>query len=137
MEDWWSINAHKKRTLTGSKAPRGGGLITYPGNVTTRTDDLTTSKILWNSVLSTARANYMYIDIKNFYLCASMDRYEYTRMKLMVFPAHVQQQYNFQVHAKNGCIYLEIWRSIYGLLQAGKLSKKSYKTNSSHMDIMN
>ena len=32
----------------------GGNLITdYPGDVTTRTADLTTSKILWNSVIST------------------------------------------------------------------------------------
>ena len=32
----------------------GGNLITYPRNVTRRTADLTTSKILWNSVLSMA-----------------------------------------------------------------------------------
>ena len=35
----------------------GGNLIDYPGELTTRTADLTTAKILWNSVLSTARAN--------------------------------------------------------------------------------
>ena len=52
----------------------GGNLITFPGNVTTRTSDLTTSKILWNSVLSMARANYMCINIKTVYLCAPMNR---------------------------------------------------------------
>ena len=31
----------------------GGNLITYRGNTSTRTADLTTSKLLWNSVLST------------------------------------------------------------------------------------
>ena len=31
----------------------GGNLIKYPGELTTRTADLTTSKVIWNSVLST------------------------------------------------------------------------------------
>ena len=31
----------------------GGNLIDYPGELTTRTADLTTSKILWNSTIST------------------------------------------------------------------------------------
>ena len=44
----------------------GGNLINYPGELTTRTAELTTSKILWNSVLSTKDAKYMCIDLKNF-----------------------------------------------------------------------
>jgi hypothetical protein len=45
----------------------GGSLITnYPGEVTTRTADLTTAKILWNSVISMEGARFMGIDIKNF-----------------------------------------------------------------------
>ena len=69
----------------------GGNLITYPGDVTIRTSNLTTSKILWNSILSTARAKYMRIDIKHFYLCTPMDRYDYMRVKLTDFSKHVQQ----------------------------------------------
>ena len=53
-----------------------------------------------------------------------MYRYEYTRMKLTDLPVHVQQEYNIQAHAKNGYIYLEIWRSIYGLPTSRKISKK-------------
>jgi hypothetical protein len=43
----------------------GGNLITdCPGEVTMRTADLTTSKILWNSVISnTEGAHFMGIDI--------------------------------------------------------------------------
>ena len=51
----------------------GGNLINYPGELTTRTADLTTSKILWNSVLITQDAKYMCIDIKNFYLGTPLD----------------------------------------------------------------
>jgi hypothetical protein len=46
------------------RIPVGGNLITYKGSTSTRTADLTTSKLLWNSVLSTNDAKYMCIDIK-------------------------------------------------------------------------
>jgi hypothetical protein len=36
----------------------GENLITYPAEVTTRTADMVTSKILWNSVVSTPGAKY-------------------------------------------------------------------------------
>eukprot|EP00957_Ditylum_brightwellii_P129965 9912544-Ditylum_brightwellii.AAC.1 len=45
-----------------------GNLINYPGDVATNTADLITTKILWNSILSTPGAKYVCIDIKNFYL---------------------------------------------------------------------
>ena len=44
----------------------GGNLINYPGELTTRTADLTTTKIMWNSVISTRNARYMCADVKNF-----------------------------------------------------------------------
>ena len=46
----------------------GGKIIDYPGELTTRTADLTTTKMLWNSVTSTTDARYLCLDIKNFYL---------------------------------------------------------------------
>jgi hypothetical protein len=51
----------------------GGNLINYPSELSTRTADLTTLKLMWNSVLSTAGAKYMCLDIKNFYLTAPLD----------------------------------------------------------------
>ena len=90
----------------------GGNLIQYPGELTTRTADLTTSKILWNSVLSTPGAKFMGIDIKSFYLTAPLDRYEYMKMPLAVFPQHVRDQYDLETHAKNGYVFLEIRKAI-------------------------
>ena len=50
----------------------GGNLIDYPGEHTTRTANITTSKMLWNSVLSTKGEKYMCLDIKNFLsVCAN------------------------------------------------------------------
>ena len=64
----------------------GGNLITYPGKLTTRTADLTTAKVLWNSVVSTPGAKFMGIDIKSFYLTAPLPEPEYMKMPLSVFP---------------------------------------------------
>ena len=42
--------------------------MTYTGNCDTPTADLLTVKLLLNSIVSTAGAEFMMIDIKNFYL---------------------------------------------------------------------
>ena len=105
----------------------GGNLIKYPGELTTRTANLTTSKILWNSVVSTEGAKFMGIDVKSFYLCTPMDRYEYMKMPLALFPDHIVKQHNLGEKAKNGFVYLETRKAIYGLPQAGSLANKLLK----------
>ena len=52
----------------------GGNLISYPYELTTRTADLTTSKLLWNSTISTKGARYMCADAKNFYVLGNTTR---------------------------------------------------------------
>ena len=37
----------------------GGNFINYPGKLTTRTTNITTAKLLWNSVISTPGARYV------------------------------------------------------------------------------
>ena len=102
----------------------GGNLITYRGNTSTRTADLTTSKLLWNSVLSTDGARYMCLDIKNFYLTAALDYYEYMKIPLALFPEWIKHQYNLDTHARDGFVFLEIRRAVWGLPQAGILANK-------------
>ena len=105
----------------------GGNLIQYPGELPTRTADLTTSKILWNSVISTEGARFMALDVGNFYLETPMDRYEYMKMPLSLFPQHTINQYDLATRAKGGFVYLEIWKAVYGLPQAGMLANKQLK----------
>ena len=69
----------------------GGNLIIYPGELTTRTADKTTSKILWNSVLSTKNTKYMSLDMKKIYLCVPMNCYEYMKMPITIFPKHFKE----------------------------------------------
>jgi hypothetical protein len=42
-----------------------------------RTADLDTAKLYWNSMISTKRAKYICLDIKNIYLTARLDYFEY------------------------------------------------------------
>jgi hypothetical protein len=102
----------------------GGNLIDYPGELTTRTADITTSKMLWNSVISTKGAKYMTMDIKNFYLCCPLDRSEFMKMPISIFPQHIIDQYHLMDFVYKGYIWIEIKRSIYGLPQAGKLANE-------------
>ena len=59
-----------------------GNLIDYPFELTTRTADLTTSRVMWNSVISTPGENYACTDVKSFYLCTPLVCYKYMRMPI-------------------------------------------------------
>jgi hypothetical protein len=47
---------------------------------------------MWNSVLSTKGAKFMCLDIKNFYLTAPLDCFEYMKMPLSLFPLWTKEQ---------------------------------------------
>ncbi|MCP4749222.1 MAG: hypothetical protein GY874_24265, partial [Desulfobacteraceae bacterium] len=105
----------------------GGNLIQYPGELTTQTADLTTSKILWNSVISTEGARFMALDVGTFYLETTMDRYEYMKMPLSLFPQHTIDKYDLATRAKRGFLYPELRKAVYGLPQASMLANKQLK----------
>jgi hypothetical protein len=86
--------------------------------------DLTTSKLMWNSVLSTEGAKYMCLDIKKFYLSTHLDWYEYMKMPIALFPEWIVKQYNLTQHVLHGFIYLDMQRAVWGLPQAGILAYK-------------
>lgn len=102
----------------------GGDRINYPGDCGTPTADLTTVKLLLNSVISTPNAKFMSIDIKDFYLNTPLPRKEYIRMKLDMFPEDVVEHYNLNELAHNGHVYAECVQGIYGLPQAGILAQQ-------------
>ena len=105
----------------------GGNLIDYPYELTTRTAELTTTKILWNSVLSTPNAKYATADAKNFYLETPMERFEYMRMPIKLIPQAIIDLYDLEPKVKNGHVYLEISRGMYGLPQSGRLANQLLK----------
>ena len=103
----------------------GGDQIDYPGEVSTPTSDLTTAKILINSILSTPNAKGMCADIKDFYLNTEMERYEYMKVKLEVIPQEIVEQYNLSQVVMEGWIHIEIRKGMYELHQAGLLANKN------------
>ncbi len=74
---------------------------------------------MWNSVLSTEGAKYMCLDIKNFYLSTPLDRFEYMKIPLALFPQWTIDQYDLNTHALHGFVYIEMRRAVWGLPQAG------------------
>jgi hypothetical protein len=50
----------------------------------------------------------MCLDIKNFYLTAALDYYEYMKIPLALFPEWIQTQYNLDTHTRDGFVFLEI-----------------------------
>ena len=89
----------------------GQNLITdYEGNVTTDTTGLELIKIHWCSVLSTEYAKYMTMDIGNFYLNTTLDRYKYMRININDIPQEVIDEYKLYelnlVH--DGFVFVEI-----------------------------
>jgi hypothetical protein len=51
----------------------GGNLINYLFKLTTRTTDMVSSKLLWNSTISNKGARFASADIKNMYLKTPLD----------------------------------------------------------------
>jgi len=66
----------------------------------------------------------MCLVIKNFYLTAALDYYEYMKIKLALFPEWIKMQYNLNTHARDGFAFLEIRRAVWGLPQVGILANK-------------
>ena len=79
--------AHKKDP-NRVRINTGGNLFKnlYPGELTTRTSDLTTSKCMWNSVISTKGARYMCGYCSNFYLATPLERHQYMRIPIKLIP---------------------------------------------------
>ena len=75
-----------------------GNLIKTPGDLTTRTIDVTIFKILWNSILSTKGATFEGFDVLDLYLGTDMECCEYMKMPVSLFQQYTIDQYNMETH---------------------------------------
>ena len=71
--------------------------------------------------------------MKNFYLNTPMKVFEYMRLPISIIPKEIIDNYNLRDLAKDGWVYIEIQKDMYGLKQAGilankLLAKRLYKT---------
>ena len=120
--------AHKKDP-NRMRITSGGNLLKnlHPGELTTRTSDITTSKCMWNSVISTKGARYMCGDCSNFYLATPLEHHQYMRIPIELIPQEFIDLYQLQNKIKNGFVYCEIMCGIYGLPESGSLANKLLK----------
>eukprot|EP00804_Cyclotella_cryptica_P006269 CCRYP_010123-RA/>CCRYP_010123-RA protein AED:0.17 eAED:0.14 QI:0/0/0/1/1/1/4/0/941 len=119
----------------------GGNRINFPGDCGTPTADMITVKILLNSVISTANAKFMTIDIKDFYLNTPMERPEYMRLKLADIPDAIIDLYHLRDIAQDGYVFVRIQKGMYGLPQAGiiaqQLLEQRLQANGYHQSKIN
>ena len=74
----------------------GGNLLNVPGGLITTTADLTTSKILWNIVLSKNYVPFACIYIKNMYLQTPTTDYEYLWIPRHLVPQESMDEYGLE-----------------------------------------
>ena len=113
--------AEKNRT----RVVVGDSRIDYPGEVTTPTAEMLVAKLLFNSLISTKGAQFMTMDISNFYLMTPLARPEYIRVKLSDIPDEIIAEYNLKAKAtKDGSVHIVANRGMYGLPQSGLLANQ-------------
>ena len=100
----------------------GGNLLVALYDVSTPTGDLTTAKLLFNSVISTPGARFITLDLKNFYLKTPLPTARYMRMKIDILPDEIIEKCNLRSIGHNGWVYFRIKRGMYGLPESGILA---------------
>ena len=104
----------------------GGDRVYYDGNTSTKTADLTTVKILVNSVISTENGRFVTVDLKDFYLGTPMKPkdFAYMRIPISLIPAKIMEMYKLAPLVENGYVYVRIEKGMYGLPQAGIIANE-------------
>ena len=114
----------------------GGNLIIYLDDKSQPTSDLTTAKLLLNSVVSTPGAKFLGLDIKNMYLHSGLPNPEYMRIPQELIPDEIIEQYQLHDYFHNGYLYCEIQKGLYGLPQSGKLAHDKLKKHLKSFDFI-
>jgi hypothetical protein len=99
----------------------GGDRIASTDEVSTKTADLATAKILLNSTISAPATIWITADIKYFYLNIPMTKFDYMKVPISLFPPNIIAYYRLEHISHKGFVYCEIQKGMYGLPQAGRL----------------
>jgi hypothetical protein len=119
------IRLEKNDEPNQTRLVAGGDREHYPFDAGTPTANLLTIKLLINSMISTPGARFFTVDIKNFYLCTPMMRYEYNRLKLSKMPDDVIAHYHLRnIATPDRYIYCKIRQGMYGLPQVGIIAQE-------------
>lgn len=120
----------------------GGDLITdYPYATSAFVADVETVKILLNAAISEQDAKLMTADANDFFLCSTLPRSEYIKIKRSVIPEDIITRYSLQdpKYWIHDYIWVEVTQGMYGLPQAAILAQEQlYRHLSANgYDILN
>ena len=101
-----------------------GDKLDYEEDASYPAVSLLDTKILLNSVFSDADkgARYYTVYIKNFYLNNTMKTYRYIKISIHLLTDEILEEYQINTTVHKGCVYVEIWKGIYGLKDTGILA---------------
>ena len=124
-----AIRSNKKETHR-VRICAGGNLLDYPGDPSSPAVSITNAKLHIDSTISDAKkgARYLVLDIKNFYLGNHLTYFQYLRVPLSLIPQEVLDEYTL-IPDKDGYVYFEVRKGIYGLKEAGLIAFKTLVTN--------
>ena len=112
----------EKKEKNRTRFTVGGDRINYPGAVATPKADMLVAKLLFNSVISTKGAQFMTIDISDFYLMTPLKRPEFIRISINDIPEEIIIEYKLrEIADSKGMVYIQANQGMYGLPQSGLL----------------
>ena len=77
--------------------------------------ELTTAKLLFNSVISTPGSHLVTLDLRNFYLGTPLPGERYTEMKIDILPNEIIEKYTLRNIVHSGWVYFRIKKGMYVL----------------------
>ncbi len=94
----------------------GGNCVDYTGHISTKMTDLSTVKILFNSIISMPHTQCMMGNLKDFYLGTPMEPKDYAYMciPIAMLPEDIMEHYQLHALIHKGHVYIEIQCSMYG-----------------------
>ena len=117
----------KKTEKHRTRLTVGGNLFICLYDVSSPTSDITTAKILFNSVISTPGSRSITLDLKNFYVKTPLPEPRYTEMNIDILPDEIIKKYNLRDIIHNKYVYFKIKMGMYGLHESGILTNKLLK----------
>ena len=101
----------------------GGDISDYTGPTAAQTADMVSIKTLLNATVS-EDADWMTMDIKDFYLGTPLPHPEYMRVHIDQMPQRSREMFVSSGMLQDGYMLFEINKGIYGLAQAGLLAQE-------------
>ena len=103
----------------------GGNLLDFTRNLISPTASVTTTKRVFNSVVSTTGTRCLLEEIKHFYLNNVLPDTEFMRIPFKSIPQEIVYTYNLTALVDNqGWIYMRTEKGMYGLKQAGIIANQ-------------